>query len=76
MSIRSRQVKAVPFKKGYRPHPSKGHFNEDEKLSKRAALGIQREERFFVHFGELYVRSGPRSDGPFVAWTMGAWWNL
>jgi len=76
MSIRSKPIQAVPFKRGYHPHLSKGHYTEDEKLVRRIALAVKRDEKHFVHFGELYVRSGPRSDGPFVAWTMGAWWNL
>jgi hypothetical protein len=76
VSIRSRQIEPSPWKRGYTPHPSKGCFTEDEKLAKRIALAGKRSERFFVHFDELYVRSGPRSDGPFVAWTAGEWWKV
>ena len=76
MSIHSRPIQAIPCKPGYHPHPSKGRFTEDDKLVKRIALAVKRGEKKFVHFDELYVRSGPHSDGPFVAWTTGAWWNL
>ena len=64
MSIRSKPIQAIPFKRGYHPHPSKGRYTEDENLAKRIALAVKRDENHFVHFDELYVRSGDN----FVPW--------
>jgi hypothetical protein len=67
VSIRSKPIQAVPFKRSYVPHPSEGHYTDAELLARRAKTALAHGARWFDYKGETYVWRG----GMFVPWCKG-----
>ena len=55
MSIRGKRIEAIPFKRGYTPHPSHGHYTEEEMVAQRAEYAKRRGWKSFTLRGGQYV---------------------